>query len=402
MVRVVVSEPRADEIASSFSLLGYGAASAAGMRRGAVVDVAAAAESIRQAVGKAAQHAGVDITHAYVGFGGSGFGSIMTKGIVAVSRADGEICEADITRAHTAARANLPAMTNKEILQELIVQYAVDKESDVKQPIGMIGNRLEAHVLYLTAFSPHLRNMVRAVEAAGISVDDIIPSPLASAHAALTKHQQQIGVMHLDLGGETATCTVFEEGALVSAQVFPVGSTHITHDIAIGFQLPLVAAEQIKITYGAVAAEESAFRREMIHFGEFAPHIPTTVSRWDLVEIMEARTADIFELVEKYLRKMGRAGLLPAGIILTGGGAQVPGIVEFARRALRLPAEVGSIRVLDNDHELAGDAAWVTAVGLSALMCGAHQKSQISRRISSLIPHKFWDYILQFIRSLIP
>lgn len=394
MVRVVVSEPRVDETASSFSLLGYGAAPAAGMRRGAVVDVAAAAESIRQAVGKAAQHAGVDITHAYVGFGGSGFGSIMTKGIVAVSRADGEICEADITRAHTAARANLPAMTNKEILQELVVQYAVDKEFGMKQPIGMIGNRLEAHVLYLTAFSPHLRNMVRAVEAAGISVDDIVPSPLASAHATLTKHQQQIGVMHLDLGGETATCTVFEEGALVSAQVFPVGSTHITHDIAIGFQLPLAAAEQIKITYGAVAAEESTFRREMIHFGEFAPHIPATVSRWSLVEIMEARTTDIFELVEKYLRKMGRAGLLPAGIILTGGGAQVPGIVEFARRALRLPAEVGSIRVLDNDHELVGDAAWVTAVGLAALMCGAHQKSQISRRISSLI--------LQFIRSLIP
>ncbi|OGZ56216.1 MAG: cell division protein FtsA [Candidatus Ryanbacteria bacterium RIFCSPLOWO2_02_FULL_45_11c] len=397
-VRVVVAEPRTDGAISSFSLLGYGLSPAVGMRRGAVVDVSAAAESIRQAVEKAAQHAGVAIDHAYVGFGGSGFGSIMAKGIVAVSRADGEISEADIVRVHAVARANLPSLANKEILQELVVQYAVDKESSVRQPIGMIGNRLEAHILYLTAFSPHLRNLVRAIEAAGISVDDIVPAPLASVYATLTKHQQQIGVLHLDLGGETATCAVYDEGSLLSIQVFPVGATHITHDIAIGFQLPLEAAEAIKIAHGAVAGEESAFRREMIHFGEFAPHIPLTVSRWDLAEIMEARTVDIFELVEKYLRRMGRAGLLPAGVIFTGGGARVPGLVEFSRRALRLPAQVGTIHILDAEHELAGDAAWATAVGLVGLMCTTRQKS----RVPNFIPSKWGGYVMRLIRSLIP
>ncbi len=397
-VRVAVAEPRAQEAVSSFSLLGYGMAPAVGMRRGTVVDVSAAAGSIRQAVERAAKHAGVAIDHAFVGFGGSGFGSITAKGIVAVSRADGEISEADVMRAHAAARANLPTLANKEILLELVVQYAVDKESGLKQPVGMFGNRLEAHILYLTAFSPHLRNLVRAVEAAGISVDDVVPGPLASVYAALTKHQQQIGVLHLDLGGETATCAVYEEGSLISTQVFPVGSTHITHDIAIGFQLPLEAAEAIKISHGAVAGEEAAFRREMVHFGEFAPHIPIAVSRWDLAEVMEARTADIFELVEKYLRRMGRAGLLPAGVILTGGGARMPGLVEFSRRTLRLPAETGIIRILDPEHELAGNSAWVTAVGLVGLMCAKPEK----RRTNNFVPKKIGEHIMRFIRPFIP
>lgn len=397
-VRVVVAEPRAQNTNSSFSILGYGMAPAVGMRRGAVVDVSAAAGSIRQAVERAAQHAGVAIDHAYVGFGGSGFGSITAKGIVAVSRADGEITEADVSRAHAAARANLPALANKEILQEIVVQYGVDKEPNTKQPIGMIGNRLEAHILYLTAFSPHLRNLVRAVEAAGISVDDIVPAPLASVYATVTKHQQQIGVLHLDLGGETATCAVYEEGSLISTQVFPVGSTHVTHDIAIGFQLPLEAAEAIKIAHGAVAGEEAVFRREMVHFGEFAPHIPVTISRWELTEVMEARTADIFELLEKYLRRLGRAGLLPAGVVFAGGGSRVPGLVELSRRTLRLPAELGTIHILDPEHELAGDVAWATAVGLVGLMAGTQEKS--SR--STFMPKKIKEHIMRFIRPFIP
>ncbi|TSC73288.1 MAG: cell division protein FtsA [Parcubacteria group bacterium Gr01-1014_70] len=398
MVRVAVAEPRTDGSAPAFSLLGYGMVPSAGMRRGAVVDVAAAAERIRRAVEKAGQHAGVAIEHAYVGCGGSGFGSVHAKGIVAASRADGEISDMDVGRAHTAARSNLPALGNKEVLQELVVQYAVDKDAGLTQPVGMIGNRLEAHMLYLTAFSPHIRNLVRSVEAAGISVDDIVPSPLASAHATLTKHQQQIGVLQLDLGGETATCAVFDEGSLLSVQVFPVGATHITHDIAIGFQLPLEAAEAVKVAHGAIAGEENAFRRETVRFGEYAPDIPTAISRWDLSVVMEARTTDIFELVEKYLRKMGRSGLLPAGVVLTGGGARMPGLSEFARRSLRLPAEVGTIRVLDPEHELAGDPSWVTAVGLAAMMCTDSRQNALR----SFIPNKFSEHIMRFFKSLIP
>lgn len=397
-VRVAVMEPRSEANGASFTLLGYGEAPAGGMRRGAVVDVDAAAAAIRQAVSRAGEHAGVAIDRAYVGFGGIGFGSVAAKGVVAVSRADGEISDADIVRAQATARANLPTLSNREILQEMVVQYVVDKETSVKQPIGMIGNRLEAHMLYITAFSPHLRNLVRAVEAAGIMVEDIIASPLASAYATLSKHQKEIGVLHLDLGGETATCAVFEEGVLLSSQVFPVGAMHITHDIAIGFRLPVEAAEALKITHGAVAADEAMFHRETIHLGEYVPDMPVTVSRWNLSEVMEARTTDIFELVEKYLRRIGRSGLLPSGAVLTGGGAYVSGMAEFSRRALRLPAEVGVIRILDPEHELASNSTWAVAVGLSALGCGMEQKS----RINVFVPQKIGEYIMRFLRPLIP
>lgn len=397
-VRVAVVEQRLDANAESFSLLGYGSAAAAGMRRGVVVDGGDAAASIRAALGRASQHAGVAIDRVYVGFGGAGFGSVAAKGIVAVSRADGEISEQDVERARAAARANLPSLNNREIIHELVVQYVVDKEVGIKQPVGMIGNRLESQILYITAFSPHLRNLVRAVEAAGVSVEDIVASSLASSYATLSKHQREIGVLHLDLGGETATCTVFEEGVLQSVQVFPVGATHITNDIAIRFQVPLAVAEAVKIAHGALLADENAARRDVIRFAEFTPDISAVISRWDLTEVMEARITDIFELVEKYLRKTGRAGLLPSGAILTGGGAHVPGIVEFSRRALRLPAQTGSIHILDSSHELAGDPAWAVAVGL------AHWGSTLERksRFSALVPGKAMEYLMRFIRPLIP
>lgn len=397
-VRVAVAEPRPEEGERTFSLLGYGASSANGMRRGAVIDVADAAACIRTAVARASQHAGVAIDHAHVGFGGVGFGSVAAKGVVAVSRADGEISEGDVERAHTAARANLPTMHNKEIMHELMVEYTVDKESGVMQPVGMIGNRLEAQVLYLTAFTPHLRNLVRAVEAAGITVDDIVSSSLVSAYATLSKHQREIGVLQLDLGGETASCTVFEDGTLISAQVFPIGASHITNDIAIGFQVPLEVAEAIKVAHGVVAADEATARRDVIRFAAWAPDIATTVSRWELAEVVEARTVDIFELVEKYLRKMGRSGLLPSGVVLSGGGAHLAGMVEFSRRSLRLPAQVGTILVLDPAHELASDPAWAVAVGLCAWGCREGKHSRLPR----LIPSKLGEYITRFLRSLIP
>jgi cell division protein FtsA len=397
-VRVAVAEPRSDNGSQTCSLLGYGAAPAAGMRRGVVVDVEEAARSIRYAVDRASKHAGVTIDRAYIGFGGSGLGSVVAKGIVAVSRADGEISEADVERAHTVARANLPVLNNREILQEVVTQYVVDKETNITQPTGMIGNRLEVHILYITGFSPHLRNLVRAVEAAGISVEDIAVTPLATAHAMLSKHKREIGVLLLDLGGETATCSVFEEGTLLSTQVFPVGAMHITNDVAIGFQVPLDVAEAIKITYGIVAADEVAIRRDTIRFAEFAPDIQTVVSRWDLAEIVDARTTDIFELVEKYLRKIGRSGLLPAGVVLVGGGAHLAGIVEFSRRALRLPTSIGTNLILDPSHELAADPAWAVVVGLCVWGCGADRKN----RFQNFVPKKIGEYVMRFIRPLIP
>lgn len=400
-VRVVVMEPFHKEAAAdgpAFSVLGHGVSSAAGLRRGVVVDVPDASRSIRLALDLAEHSAGISLRHAYIGFGGPGLMSIAVKGAVAVTRADGEISEMDVMRARSAARGALPSLANREILHELVLQYVVDREAGIRQPVGMIGTRLEVQMVFITAFIPHLKNLVRAVEGAGIAVDDVIASPLAAGQAVLSKHQREIGVMHLDLGGGTASAAVYEEGMLFSTQVFPVGSMHVTHDIAIGFQLPVHIAEEIKMAHGVLAREDSPMRREVIRLGDSATGTDTVISRGDLVNIIEARTADIFELVGKYLRKIGRAGLLPAGIVFTGGGAHLLGIVEFARRELRLPCEVGIATSLIDVHDIAKDPSWVTAIGV----CMQGNREDHHDSFLKGFSKKTWEQITHFLRPLIP
>lgn len=396
-VRVVLAGHREGNT-GQLTLLGVGIAPAAGMRRGAVIDPEDAAKSIRAAVENAERNAGAEVDHAYVGFGGSGMGVMPARGIVAVSRADGEISEADLERVHAAARTTLPQLANREIIHEMPVSYTVDRENDIKNPLGMIGTRLEVQMLYITAFTPHLRSLVRSIELAGLEVDDIIASPLASSCATLSKHQKEIGVLALDLGGGTASMTVFEEGTLVSASVFPVGSAHITNDIAIGFQVPVDIAERIKIEHGTLSLDP-ALRKDGVRLADFAPDINAVISKKDLAEIVEARATDIFELVDQHLRKIGRSGLLPSGVVLTGGGAGLHGVAEFTKRQLRLPAEVGIPSVIRGAHESVADSSWSVAIGL-CLWASEHEPQGSFR--GSAFGKKFFNKILSWIRPLIP
>lgn len=396
-VRVVLAGYREGDT-ERLSLLGFGLAPAVGMRRGAVIDPEDAARSIRLAVENAERSAGVEVDHAFVGFGGSGLGVLSARGIIAVSRADGEISEADVERAHASARTSLPQLANREIIHEIPVSYAVDRETDIKNPVGMIGTRLETQMLYVTAFTPHLRSLVRSAELAGLEVDDVVAAPLASSFATLTKHQKEIGVMGLDLGGGTASLTVFEEGTLVSAAVFPVGSGHITNDIAIGFQVPLDIAEQVKIVHATLGLNPLE-KKDAVRLADFAPDINASVSKKDLAEIVEARATDIFELVDQHLRKIGRSGLLPSGAVITGGGAGLRGIAEFAKRELRLPAEVAVSRVLRGGNDSVADPSWSVAVGL-CLWAEEHRPR--GGFGGGAFGKKLFGRILGWLRPLIP
>src|SRR3989344_4912367 len=209
-IRVVLVGYNEQAEGEHLTLLGFGSAPTEGMRRGMVVEPEDVAKSIRAALRDAEQKTGIAVDHAYISFGGAGLGLLPAKGVVAVSRADGEISEADIERVRAATRSSLPQLPNREILHEIPTSFTVDREVGVKNPLGMIGSRLEAEVLFITAFTPHLRSLIKSVETAGVSIDDIIAAPLASAHATLSKHQRDIGVMSLDLGGGTASMAVFE------------------------------------------------------------------------------------------------------------------------------------------------------------------------------------------------
>ncbi|PJE64527.1 MAG: cell division protein FtsA [Candidatus Ryanbacteria bacterium CG10_big_fil_rev_8_21_14_0_10_43_42] len=393
-IRIAAMAPDTNEGAS---LLGYGVSRALGVRRGIVIDVADATKSISEARTEAERIIGMPITHAYVSFGGPGLMVYSARGTVAVSRADGEISEHDIDRVQQAAHAELPQLSNREILHEVVLTYAVDREVDIKNPVGMIGNRLEAQMLFITAFTPHLKNLLRSVEAAGITVDDVVAAPLASSRAILSKHQREIGVLHMDIGGATASLAVFEEGSLLSASIFPLGCDHITNDIAIGFQIPLDAAEHMKIMHGTLLSEAES-KKDVVRLADFMPESEAFVSRKDLADIMAARAADIFEMTEKHLKKIGRSGLLPSGVVLTGGGASMHGVVDFARRELKLPAEIGMIQAVAAPEHILIDPAWTVAIGL-CLWAG---ESNTGRSFGAFSMPKVGAYIMRVIRPLIP
>ncbi len=208
-------------------------------------------------------------------------------------------------------------------------------------PIGLVGGKLEVETLFTTGAAQYMQNLVKGMETAGVAVDDIVAAPFAESISVLSKRQKEAGVALVNIGAGTTSIVVYEEGVPLSLEVFPVGSEHITRDIAIGFQLPMDAAEAMKCN----SASESG-------------------NKTRLANIIEARLSDIFELVDKHLKKMGRQKLLPAGVVITGGGANLADIAEFAKQELKLPAEVGIVQNIQSNYSKIQDPKWSVAAGL--------------------------------------
>jgi len=338
-VETVVVERRPDE--DKPHVLGVGFAPSAGLRRGIIVDIEDATSAIRKSVEEARRAAGVSIKSVWLAVGGAHISVSSSRGIVAVSRADGEISSEDVRRAINAAETFIPKNPNREILHMIPRDFRVDSEAGVKDPVGMHGVRLEVDTLIIECSSPFLKNLIKCVEGAGLKVEDYVFSPLAAAEAVLTKRQKELGVVLLDIGGSTASFIVFEEGVPMHAGIIPIGGNHITNDVAIGFRTQVDIADRIKVAYGSCLPTELP-KRESIRLAEFIPEETAMYSRKELGEIVEARLGDIFELLQKELKKINRAELLPAGVVLTGGTSRMPGIIEFTKREMKLPVEIGN------------------------------------------------------------
>ena len=338
MVQTVVAErvPERDAL----HILGMGSVPSGGVRRGAVIDVDDAAAAIRQSVDQARKTAGVPVRSCWVGVDGSYISSTSVRGVVAVSRADQEIAPEDVQRVLSAAEAFIPKNHNKEVLHIIPREFKVDNESGVRDPIGMHGVRLEAEALVIEGTSLYLKSLFKAVEHAGLRIDDYVFAPLAAAETVLTKRQKELGAILLDIGGGSSSFIVFEEGVPVHAGAIPIGGNHITGDVAIGFRQAFDVAEQIKLAYGIVMAADLP-KRDGIRLAEFIPGQEEVFSRRTLAEIVEARLQDLFELLQKELRRINRARLLPGGVVLIGGSSLVPGILNLTRRELELPVEQG-------------------------------------------------------------
>lgn len=343
---------------SEFEVLAQVQKPCSGVRKGVVIKPKKVAEGIRILIDEAIISSGRKIDSVYSNINGSHLTAVFSKGVIAVSRADEEISQEDIGRViQNAQTISLPS--NKEIIDVFSKEFIIDGEGGIKEALGMRGTRLEAEVLLICALSPFLQNLTKAILGANLQIIDIQSSPIAAAQAVLTPQQKDLGVALIDIGADTTGLAVFEEENLVHTAIFPIGSNHITNDIAIGLRCDIDLAEKIKREFGTCSLrreKKEKYKRDKIKASD-----SLSFSRKMLVGIIEARVSEIFDQVNKELKKISRQKLLPAGIVLTGGGAKLPKIVELAKKELKLPCRIGKPRGFLG---LNGDPSLATVCGL--------------------------------------
>jgi cell division protein FtsA len=377
------------------SIIGVGIAPTSGMRKGVVVDVEETVSSITAAVDEAERISGVVIDRATVSIDGAHVSSLNSKGVIAVGRADQEITVDDLHRVEEAATAiQLPP--NREILQVFPRFYSVDSQTNIKDPVGMNGVRLEVESHIITGASPAIKNLDKSIFQAGIDIQGQVLVPLAAARAVLTKRQKELGVALIDIGGGTTGIAVYEEGDVLYSSVIPVGAGHITNDIAIGLRTDIDRAEKIKLAY-VKAHSGKVNLNEKIRIEELEGD-DAVITRKDLQRIADARLDEIFSLVRAELKKIGKDSLLPGGVVLTGGGAKMAGIEELAKEKLHLPAIVGKPEGFTGIVDRISDPAFAAPVGLMLEnMSQAIPMTQGNAKIGQTV-----DRIKKTLRNLLP
>lgn len=310
-----------------------------GVRKGMVDELGEATGAINQVMSEIKKDYPNAHKNIFLNTGSAQVRTQVSRGIVAVSRADYEICQDDIERVNQASQAiKLPP--NRMILHSITREYIVDGVGEIRDPLGMIGNRLESNVMLVDAFSPAIKNIQKCLETNGGEVAGLIFGPLASSRAVLSKNQQELGVVVVDIGFGTTSVTVFEENKLLNSAVFPFGAGNITNDLALGLKMGVDAAEAIKFSFGAAFAKDLPVK-EVIDLRKIDPRARGVTQRRFVAEIIEARLVEIFENVNEQLKKLDLEAKLPAGVMLVGGGAKMPGLVDLVRQEMKLPAQIG-------------------------------------------------------------
>jgi cell division protein FtsA len=368
---------------NSFRIVGVGTVPSKGLRKGVVVNVHEVTAAVIDALNRAERTSGYEIASAYVGLAGAHINAINSRGVVAISRGERGIRPIDVERALEAARA-IDIPHNREILHVIPRGFAVDGDDGVRDPIGMQAYRLEVEAHIVTGSTSSIRNLIKCVQDAGIQIDALVLEPLASGEAVLTEIEREMGVVLIDVGGGTTDIAIFIEGSIWHAIVLPTGGEQITNDIAVGLRMPYNMAEEIKIKYGH-AQSQSIMPEELLKAELFGEDGQQQIPRQFLAEIVEARVEEIFEMALKEIKRSGYDGLLPAGVVLCGGVAQLPGIRDLARDVLGLPVRIGEPRNLRGLVDTLQSPAFATTVGL--LEWG------IKHDLPQSIPHSTNNYL---------
>lgn len=342
-VKMVVVEEVVDKNgARQLRILGTGLAESKGLRHGYIVNKEEVAVSILKAKQQAESIARVPIRSAFLAVGGISLDEARATGSTVISRADQEITALDLDKAAKVAReVAAPGFLNRHVLHSIPLEYRVDGVKTLGDPLGMKGVKLEVDYLYVTCIAQHEEMLTKAVEDANIEIVDRMASPLAGSYVLLDSEQKMKGCVLANIGAETVSIVVYDESIPVSIKVFPMGSSHITDDIALGFRISLEEAERVKI--GRLS-------------GQMYP-------RKKIDDLVTSRLIAMFTLIDKHLKSLGRRGPLPAGIIISGGGAGIGSISDIAKGSLKLPARLAEFR-LSSDTKI-HDATWAVSYGLA-------------------------------------
>jgi cell division protein FtsA len=390
--KVLVAEKKPEQ--PDFEILSKIEEPSFGVRKGVVFNADNVTEISQVALKKAEEESGHKINSVYTNIGGSHIFSIFCHGLVSVSRADKKITQEDVERVLQAAQTASPLSSNKEIMRTMPKEFIVDGERGLKDVVGMEGMRLEAEVLGMGVFSPYLKNLTRAVSNADVQIDDITPSILASARSVLKRKEKELGVALVEIGAGTTGISVFGDGDLIHAVVLPIGSMHITNDIAVGLKVDVDLAEKIKIEFGTCLYRGQDKKEKMDLEDEFL-----VFSHREIANIVGSRVAEIFNEVNKELKSISKQGQLPGGVVLTGGGAKLPKMIELARKELKLHCRMGWAQGFSPDQD---DISMATVCGLVLGGYDSEGEESFSGRFSESLSGGLGSRLKKIFKVFIP
>ncbi len=350
----------------SLNILGVGLSPSKGLDKGVVVNIDDAVNAIATSIEKAERLSGYRIGTAFVGVAGRHVSSLNSRGVVAVQRPDHEITRSDVARAVESAQA-VAIPTQREIIHVIPRAYVVDGHEGIRDPIGMSGFRLEVETHIVTGEVMAIQNLIKSVQKAGVEIDDLVLQPLASGEAVLTTEDKDRGVMLVDMGGGTTDIAIFVQGGVWHTSVLPVGGVHFTNDIVYVLHTPHNTAEYLKLKYGSAMAgdpPDEGDPSDLIDAESLTVGEKQQVSRHLLNEIIQARGEQVVELIYNEIKRSGYDGMLPAGIVLTGGAAQMAGFDDLVREMLGIPVRIGVPSDLTGLADSLDSPSYATGVGL--------------------------------------
>lgn len=346
----------------NLSIIGVGEQQTQGVRKGSITDLEAVTKCINLALEKAQQMSGFQVQDVYLAVSGSHLSSVNNKGVIAITNKSREVSLEDVDRVLQAAKV-VAFPQDRKIIHIHPRQYLIDGNDGIVDPVGMAGGRLEVEINIITASSTALQNLLRCIHKSGLQEEELIPSPLASAEAVLFPAERDLGCLVVDIGGGTTECAIFDQGRLWFSGVLPVGGNLITNDIAIGLRIPVEVAEDIKIQHGCVFPGLIK-ENDTISIPDMLGTEVKRISKKMLAGIMEPRMREILALIKNELKKSGYRGVLPAGMIITGGSAQLKGLIELAEEEMELSVRIGCPDRIEGVSQIVQSAAYATAVGL--------------------------------------